>query len=62
MTGVFREVTRDIDALSEKMASFANQVKRSRMPEFLHPGNLFLGRYLIKQVMPYSYIEEHKLF
>jgi hypothetical protein len=48
MTGVFREVTKDIDDLSDKMASFASQIKRSRMPEYLHPGNLFLGRYLIR--------------
>jgi hypothetical protein len=41
MTGVFREVTRDIDELSHKMAVFSVQVKRSRMPEYLHPGNLF---------------------
>jgi hypothetical protein len=32
------------------------------MPEYLHPGNLFLGQFLIRQVMPYSYIEENKLF
>jgi hypothetical protein len=48
MTGVFREVTRDIDELSGKMAGFACQIKRSRMPEYLRPGHLFLGRYLIK--------------
>jgi hypothetical protein len=31
------------------------------MPDFLQPGNLLLGQYLIQQVMPYSYIEENKL-
>lgn len=48
MTGVFREVTHDIDDLNHKMSVFSLQVKRSRMPEYLHPGSLFLGRYLIR--------------
>jgi len=61
MTGVMREVTKDIDELTQKMFSFAGQIKRSRIPEYLHPGNLFLGRYLIRQVMPYSFIEANKL-
>jgi len=61
MTGVMREVTKDIDELTHKMFSFAGQIKRSRIPDYLHPGNLFLGRYLVRQVMPYSYIEANKL-
>jgi hypothetical protein len=57
MTGVFREVTKDIDELTDKMFAFAGHIKRSRMPDYLLPGNLFLGRFLIRQVMPYSNIE-----
>lgn len=47
MGGIFKEATKDIDNLASKVKIFAEQVKRQQIPQFLQPGNLFLGRYLI---------------
>ncbi len=43
MSGVFREVAKDIDGLSLKVITFASQVKNTHIPDYLQPGNLFLG-------------------
>ena len=61
MNGVFREVAKDIDALSHKVLHFSSQVKNTHLPDYLQPGHLLLGQYLIQSVIPYSYIDEHKL-
>ena len=61
MGGVFKECTKDIDNLAGKVKTFAEQVKKQHVPQYLQPGNLFLGKYLINQIMPYSFIEENKL-
>ena len=61
MNGLFRDVVKDIDALSHKVITFSSQVKNTHIPDYLQPGNLLMGQYLIQSVIPYSYIDEHKL-
>jgi hypothetical protein len=43
MNGLFREVVKDIDALSHKVITFSSQVKNTLIPDYLQPGNLLMG-------------------
>lgn len=53
---VTREVIFNIDEMSKNVGNFTGQIKKSKLPEYLLPENLFLGKYLIKEVLPLAYI------
>lgn len=50
---VCRESKFNIDELGAKMANFTMQISRNRLPDYLEPSQVFLGRYLINNVVSY---------
>lgn len=45
-----------------RMQAFAKQLTRNRLPSFLQKDALFLGKYRIKDVVPYTTIFKNNLF
>lgn len=56
-----KEVSATIDDLANKFENFTNQIKKNRLPSYLEKDNLFLGKYMIKEVMPYNLIYDKNL-
>ena len=58
---ITKEISKNLDEFAHKMQNFTLQVKKSRLPSYLEKDNLFLGKYMIKDVVPYSQIYEKNL-
>ena len=43
-----------LGGLDERVDVFALQVRQHRLPEYLKPAEVFLGKYLIVDQIPYS--------
>lgn len=50
-----------LGGLDERINVFALQIRQQRLPEYLKPQEIFLGKYLIIDVIPYSKIISEKL-
>lgn len=50
-----------MDEYQGKVLNFSQQLKRNRLPSYLTKDNLFLGKYLIKAVVPYTSIQDGNL-
>ncbi len=56
-----RETAGVMDEYQCKVLNFSLQLKRNRLPTYLTKGNLFLGKYMIKALVPYTTIQEKGL-
>eukprot|EP00347_Sterkiella_histriomuscorum_P009457 403341144 len=56
-----KELASTIDEIGTKFDSFAKQIKKHRLPSYLEQDNLFLGKYMIKDIMAYNQIIEKNL-
>jgi hypothetical protein len=61
MLTIVREVSPNIDDLGHRIRILTMQIKVNRLPDYLQPDNLFLGKYLIKDVVSYNTIYEKNL-
>lgn len=59
---MLKESAVNIDEIGQKLGNFSKQLKINRLPEFLFPGHNFLGRYMIVDAVPYTFIIEKNLF
>ena len=57
----FRELSDRLVDITFKCDGFSMQVRQNRVPDYLMPGNLFLGQYMIKDILTYRRILTEKL-
>lgn len=50
-----------LGGLEKKIDSFSLQIRQQRVPDFLMPGEIFLGKYMIIDIIPYTKIYREKL-
>lgn len=56
MTILTKELASVVEEVGAKSEHFCKQLRSYRLPEFLEPGNLFLGKYLVREVVSYNQI------
>lgn len=57
----FKELNERLLDITQKSEVLSMQVKQNRIPEYLLPGNDFLGQFSIKEVLTYKKILSEKL-
>ena len=58
----FRTLIQKLAEYKELIDSFSASISKHRLPGYLRPGQLFLGKYKIEHVMSYSDILRHKAY
>lgn len=61
MSEVIKDFTGDFLHFEDKIKFLAEKIQQFRLPSFIAPGENFLGKYLITNVLPYSKIMSEKL-
>ena len=57
----FKELNERLLDITQKSEVLSIQMKHNRIPEYLDPGNHFLGQFQIKEVLTYKKILQEKL-
>ena len=62
MNLAFKDLNERLLDITSKCDVFSLQIRQDRIPEYLKPGNYFLGQYLITDIISYANIETEKVY
>lgn len=62
MVIVIKEFLSRLQDISDRITLFDNILAKDRLPAYLRPGNNFLGKCLVDDVLPYSRINNEQLW
>lgn len=62
MNLAFKDLNERLIDITAKCDVFSLQIRQDRIPEYLKPGNYFLGQYLITDIISYGNIESEKVY
>ena len=62
MNLAFKDLNERLLDITAKCDVFSLQISQDRIPDYLVPGNYFLGQYLITDIISYANIEFEKVY
>lgn len=56
MLPIVKEFAAKLNEITERTSFFSDSILKDKLPSYLRPGNNFLGKFIIDEVVPYSRI------
>jgi len=62
MLPIMNDFESKLGEITERITLFSGGIAKDKLPSYLKPGSNFLGKYMIKDVIPYSKIIQEQLW